>query len=266
MRYIPQRKKYSSYIQHQRENAGLYDMIERLISPNCVVNISGKIATESSRRRSKDPLEQTTMTAKKANLVERLRALAKEHGGEIKTAAEIDKEYTVPQIESLIETYEQPADATAPEPAPAPAEIEPSASLMTFGDVSVNTETGETHQTASPTEISAVSDKIGYIQAQGQNRVGFPSEIKALTKALYYHPTNCKDQQRQLAKGLQYAFELMGCNLTNKADGDSVDNFAIDSDWVTWFKQSGAALMGQFTRIMRDPAKVAKYQEFVKAL
>lgn len=176
------------------------------------------------------------------------------------------KGYTVPQLVSLIGTYTQNTETeptqptnTSEQPTAIPKDI------MTFGDTIINTETGETTQLQVTTETIDVSDKIGYIQAQGANRVGFPTEIKAIHKALYFHPTNLKHQQLHLAKGLQYHLEILGCNLTNKYDSESVENFSMDTEWITWFKTQGAALIGQFARFARDPDFIKLYNKFIES-
>ena len=136
---------------------------------------------------------------------------------------------------------------------------------MTFGDTAVNTTTGETISLPKPLVQEETSDKIGYVQAQGPNRIGFPMEVKAFHKGLYFHPTHCRHQQNQLAKGHQYHLELLGASLTNKFDSESIDDFILDTDWIVWFKSIGAALIGQFSKLTRSSDFVKAYTAFLKS-
>ena len=202
----------------------------------------------------------------KTQLAEKLIGLAEQHNATIGSLEELtSSEYTVKQLETLIATYEQQTEQPTPPPTKSSDTSIPKG-LMTFGDTIIDTTTGETTQLETAIETEDISDKIGYIQAQGTNRIGFPSEIKQIHKGLYHHPINLKHQQQHLSKGHQYHLELLGCSLTNKFDGDSVDNFAIDSAWITWFKTQGAALIGQFSRLARDSEFVKGYLAFVESL
>lgn len=193
-------------------------------------------------------------------LVERLMSLSKEHDGDLNKTEVAKMNKT--QLEDLIETYTQPMDIPEPVVSPEPPKVTPPKGLMTFGDTAVNPTTGETITLPKPLVVEETSDKIGYIQAQGPNKVGFPMEIKALHKGLYYHPVNCKHQQNQLSKGHQYHLELLGASLTNKFDSESKDDFILDTDWIAWFKSIGAAMIGNFSKAARDSKFVEAYKAF----
>lgn len=203
----------------------------------------------------------------KTALAKELISLAESHNATIGSLEELtSSEYTIKQLQTLIATYQQETEQPTPPETTNTSQPTPAKGLMTFGDTMIDTATGETTQLEAIPEIEDLSDKIGYIQAQGLNRISFPSEIKQVNKGLYHHPVNCKHQQQQLAKGHQYHLELLGCSLTNKFDGESIDNFVLDTDWISWFKTQGAALIGQFSRLARDSEFVKGYLAFVESL
>jgi hypothetical protein len=120
-------------------------------------------------------------------------------------------------------------------------------------------------------EAQKVSAKAGYIQGLADNRTGYPRAVKDLSVTLM-KSKDVTTQQACIAKLIYDVMRLLGYNWNQDAfkrkDGtlNVSDPPVLDTAFTKWFIEGGAALVGQFSALSRNPEFVEKFREFVKTV